>query len=124
MPNISQMAGTSPVTLKASYGEPIATATAGTVVIQNQFGTTFTPLRASCFVGAIGAGAANMDVQVGGVSILTATITLVANSAVAGTVVNGTEIAANTDITFIFTNASGGNITEVQGCLTGVVTHV
>ena len=121
--NISQMAGTSPVTLKAQYSEAIATGNTGTVIVQAQFGTAFTPISATGFVGSIGGATATLDVQVSGASILTGTITLAADSAVAGTVTSGTTIADSTDVSFIFNNASGGNITEAQGTITGYVTH-
>jgi len=123
MPNISQMAGTSPITLKAQLSEVLATANTATLIVQNQFGCGFVPVAATAFCSAIGAGAATLDVQVAGATIMNATIAFVANSAVAGTVISGTAIANATDISFIISNQSGGNLVDSAVTLTGYVTH-
>ena len=118
------VAGTSPVTLKAQVCEAVATANTVTIIVKNQCGAAFRPISVNGFVTTIGAGNATLDIQVAGASILTTPIVIAAAFTIAdGVVTSGTYIADNTDISFIFANASGGNITDSIGQLTGFVGH-
>jgi hypothetical protein len=72
--------------------------------------------------------ASTLDIQVGGVTILTTPIVIgVVNTVYTTSTVNpfvsGTVIPNNTPVSFIFSNTSGGNMLGATASITGEVAH-
>jgi len=120
-----RVGGTSPAKIRAVLCDPLATANTATIIVKTLFGRGFKPNAAQARCDGLGAGVAStLDIQVGGVSILSTPIVIgVVNTVYPGLLLSGTAIPNNTDVSFIFSNTSGGNMLGATASITGEVAH-
>jgi hypothetical protein len=124
-----RVGGTSPAKIRAVLCDPLATANTATIITRTMFGRGFKPNEAQVRCDGLGAGVAStLDIQVGGVTILTTPIVIgVVNTVYTTSTVNpfvsGTVIPNNTPVSFIFSNTSGGNMLGATASITGEVAH-
>lgn len=125
-----RIAGSSPAKIRAVLCDPLADAGTATIIARTLFGRGFKPTQAQVRCTQVGAGGATMDLQVGGVTILTTPIVIAAANTVYTTstvnpFVSGTMIPNNTPVSFIFRNISGDAtvLQNVTASITGEVAH-